>query len=98
MAVLYTERDIQKALHELRIKPEDDKVTGQEATRILSWRAKHEQGIEHKYLDSAIRRHVAQKNLMPYPVNKRFNRYKTEDVFEVPLVPKRGLKKSNVGA
>lgn len=93
MAVLYTKRDLQEALQELRIKPEDGKVTGHEATRILTWRARHEQGIDHTYLESAIRRHVAQGNLTPYPVNKRFNMYKTEDVFEVPLVPKRGLKR-----
>lgn len=95
MAVLYTDREIQKALRDLHIRPEDGKVTGQEATKILSWRAKHEQGIEHEYLSSAIRRHVSQGNLTPHPVNIRFNMYKTEDVFEVPLVPKRGLKKSN---
>ena len=91
MAVLYTRKQMQDALKELSIKPVDGMVTGQEAARILTWRAKHEQGITHEYLDSAVRRHVQSKHLKPYPVNTRFNMYKVEDIFDLSLVPKRGI-------
>ena len=92
MTVLYTPEQIQVALRDLRIKPQHGKVTGREAAAILSWRAKQENRIEHKYLDSAVRHHVERGNLKAYPVNRRFNMYKVEDVFEIPLVPGRGLK------
>lgn len=92
MAVLYTPEEIQEALRRLRIKPKDGKVTGEEAARILSWRAKEEQGIEHAYPASAIRRHVERGNLnIAERVNPRFNLYLVEDIFELPLVPKRGI-------
>jgi hypothetical protein len=91
LAVLYTPEEIQKALLKLRIKPKEGMVTGKEAARILTWRAKEEQGVEHDYLDSAVRRHVERGNLKAYPVNTRFNMYKVEDVFDLPLVPKRGI-------
>lgn len=91
MAVLYTRKQIQDALKEMSIKPVDGMVTGQEAARILTWRAKHEQGITHEYLDSAVRRHVQRGHLTPYPVNIRFNMYKVEDIFDLSLVPKRGI-------
>lgn len=93
MAYLYTPKQIQEALIELRIKPNrDGMVTGQEAARILTWRAQAEQGIEHQYLDSAVRRHVQSGHLTPYPVNPRYNLYKVEDVFDLALVPRRGIR------
>ncbi len=93
MAVLYTRKQIQDALAELRILPIDGKVNGQEAARILTWRAKAEQGIEHVYTDVSIRRHVEQGNLkIAEKVNSRFNRYRVEDVFLLPISPHRGLK------
>jgi len=88
---LYTPEEIQKALLSLRIKPKEGKVTSKEAARILTWRAKEEQGVEHEYLDSAVRRHVERGNLKAHPVNARFNMYVVEDVFDLPLVPKRGI-------
>ena len=92
MAVLYTRKQIQDALKEMSIKPTNEgMVTGQEAARILTWRAKYEQGVTHEYLDSAVRRHVKSKHLKPYPVNTRFNLYKVEDIFDLSLVPKRGI-------
>ncbi len=45
MAILYTAKQIQEVLRELRIKPADGKVTTREAARILTWRAK----AEHLY-------------------------------------------------
>lgn len=91
MATLYTQKQIHNVLKALRIKPIDGKITTREAARILSWRAKAEQGIEHDYPDSAIRRHVQSGHLKPYPVSTRLNKYQVEDIFDLPLAPKRGL-------
>lgn len=92
MAVLYSRKQIQDALRELAIRPVNGNVTTREAARILSWRAKHEEGVDHVYPESAVRRHVQQENLkIAERKNPRFNLYKTEDVFELPLVPKRGI-------
>jgi hypothetical protein len=91
MVVLYTPEEIQAVLKELRIKPKNDKVTGREAARILTWRAKAEEGVTHIYPDSAIRRHVERKNLkIAEQVNTRLNLYQVEDIFELPLSPRRG--------
>ena len=91
MAVLYTAKQIQEILRELRIKPVEGKVTTREAARILTWRAKSEQDVQHDYPDSAVRRHVQQGNLkIAQQVNPRFNMYQVEDVFDLPLAPKRG--------
>jgi hypothetical protein len=92
MAVLYTVRDIEKALLQLRIKPDSGKVNTEEAARILSWRAKEEQGIVHRYNGSAVRRHVINKTIVPHPKNTRYNLYLVEDIFALPLVPRRGPK------
>lgn len=91
MAVLYTPKEIQEVLRELRIKPVDGKVTTLEAARIISWRAKAEQGIEHEYPASAVRRHIQRGHIKPIPVSTRLNMYKVEDVFELPLAPRRGI-------
>jgi len=95
MAVLYTAKEIQEVLQQLRIKPVGGKVTGREAARILTWRAKAEQGIHHVYPDSAVRRHVERGNLkIAEQKNARLNLYKVEDIFDLPLVPRRGIQQS----
>lgn len=92
MPVLYTAKEIQEVLRELRIKPKDGKVNGREAAQILTWRAKQEQGIEHIYLDSAIRSHVKYGNLkVAEQVNSRFNLYRVEDIFDLNLSPRKGI-------
>lgn len=92
MPVLYTAKEIQEVLRELRIKPKEGKVNGREAAQILTWRAKKEQGIEHTYLDSAIRSHVKYGNLkVAEQVNSRFNLYRVEDIFDLSLSPRRGI-------
>lgn len=97
MAYLYTRKQIQDALRELAIKPVDGKVTTREAARILSWRAMHEERIEHIYPESAVRRHVQQKNLkVAEQPNIRFNLYIAEDVFALPMVPKRGIAQQKI--
>lgn len=95
MAVLYTPRQIQDALKELRIKPIEGMVSTNEATRILSWRAKTEHGVEHTYNVSAIRRHVQMGNLVKTnPESTRLNKYRVEDIFDLPLAPKRGQRQA----
>ncbi|HZU01573.1 MAG TPA: hypothetical protein VFA10_18030 [Ktedonobacteraceae bacterium] len=91
MAFLYTKRDIEQALREERIKPQNGMVNTKEAARILSWRAKFEYDVKHDYPESVVRQHVARKNLkVAEKPNKRLNLFRVEEVFEVPLSPKRG--------
>lgn len=92
MAVLYTPEQIQGVLTKLRIKPVDGMVDTQEAARILTWRAEAEQGVKHTYTVGAVRRHVLKGNLKAVPESTRFNRYRTEDVFDLPLAPNRGKR------
>lgn len=92
MSVLYTTEEMQAALKELRIKPHAGKITSQEAACVLTWRAKAEQGAEHHYPATAIRQHVRRGNLkVAEALNPRFHLYRIEDVFDLPLVPRRGL-------
>lgn len=88
MAVLYTPKDIQKMLAELRIKPIDGKVTTQEAARILTQRAKEECGIEHTYTPTAVRRHIHGGHLNPERKSSRKNMYPVESIFDLPIKPR----------
>ena len=93
MAILYTNKELQDILRELRIKPKDGLVTTREAAHILTWRAKHEQEIEHAYPEAAVRRHVELGNLkIAEKKNKVANLFRFEDVLELPLSPRRGLR------
>ena len=91
MAKLYTDRQIAKALKELEIAPMNGKVNGNEAARILTWRAKQEQGIDFEYQDTALRQHVAQGHFEEGTVDpkSRGSRYPVEQVFVLPIAPKR---------
>lgn len=92
MARLYTTKEIQKALQELRIKPVKGNVTTKEAAEILTWRAKAEFNTDHTYPESAVRRRAQKGHISPAPEsNQRINLYKVEDVFDLSLFPKRGL-------
>ncbi len=92
MAILYTSKELQEILRGLRIKPKAGMVTTKEAAAILTWRAEHEQEIKHHYPESAVRRHVELGNLeIAGKKNKVANLFKFEDVFEVPLAPRRGI-------
>jgi hypothetical protein len=95
MAYFYTPEEIQVALEELRIKPLKETVTSQEAAKILTWRAKNEFGIDRTYNESAVRRHISLGNLKSVQPEKYMNRYKVEDVFELPITPRRGYKGLN---
>src|SRR6266567_3131228 len=89
MARLYTRKQINEVLKELQIKPLENKVTSQEAARILTWRAKHEHNMEHEYTDATVRRHVALGNLKDVKqVSTRHSLYSVDEVFELPLKPR----------
>ena len=103
MACLYEANQREGILRSLRIKPMKGRVTGDEAARILTWRAKEEYGILHEYAPSILRRHVKQGNLRAYPGTKlpedgksRKNLYDVESVFELSIAPRRGLGRKHV--
>lgn len=98
MAILYTPEDISKVLLELRIDPVDGKVDANEAARILTWRAKAEQNLEYEYTDDAVRQHVRMKHFEEGSIDrgKRGSRYPVDQVFKLPLSPKRRMGRKPV--
>jgi hypothetical protein len=89
MAKLYTAKQRNEALRSLEIKPKDDRVTGKEAAQILEWRAKQEFGIDRKYDDASLRKHVEKGNLKADPKNRK-SRYSVEEIFDLVIYPTRG--------
>src|SRR5438128_1730616 len=94
MPVLYTKRKINEVIKDLNIRTLDGRVDAEEAARILSWRAKREQGIEHEYKPNAVRKH--RDKLDPIHPSKedgtpntRVNLYLAEKVFDLDIEPKR---------
>lgn len=102
MARLYTEDEISAVLKTLRIAPENGKVNAEEAARILSWRAKEEQELDYEYQADTIRQHVRYKHFEVGTIDPkvRGSRYPVEQVFKLPLAPRRGLgrKQSEQGS
>ncbi len=104
MATLYTEKDMAKILRELRIAPEEGKVDGNEAAKILTWRAKQEYHVEYQYDNTTVRQHVRRGHFPEGTIdttNPRRNLYKVETVFRLPLAPRRGAsrrKQAEVGS
>lgn len=93
MAYLYTEKDILKTLKELRIAPENGKVDGAEAAKILSWRAKQEHDVNYQYDATAIRQHMKKGHFPEGAVTKasrRSNLYQVDIIFKLPISPRRG--------
>ena len=95
MARLYTDQEIEAALHALRIQPIRGLVNTKEAASILSWRATAEHGVDHIYPEAAVRRHVEKGNLSRAKSTGKRNLFKVEAVFLVPLSPNRGLKQQH---
>lgn len=95
MAYFYTPGEIQAALQEIRVKPFRGTVTSREAAKILTWRAKNEFGIDRIYGVAAVRRHITLGNLKSVQPERYMNRYKVEDVFELPITPRRGYQGPN---
>src|SRR6266581_4850231 len=94
MPVLYTKRKIHEIIKELNIRTIEGRVNADEAARILTWRAKHEQNIEHEYTPTSVRKH--KNKLDPiHPLkddgspNTRTNLYLAEKVFDLDIEPKR---------
>ena len=103
MARWYDPRQKIEILHSLGINALHGKVTGDEAARILTWRAKEEYGVTHKYTPSILRRHVESGNLQAYPGTKltedgksRKNLYDADAVFELEIAPRRGMGRKQV--
>ncbi len=100
MTRLYTVKQQQEILKSLAIKPKHGKITGKEASAILTWRAKEEAGVEHEYKPSILRRHVEKGNLVAHPGTKvtdkgesRKSLYEVEAIFDLSIEPNRGLKR-----
>lgn len=91
MATLYTDKQMAKALKELRIAPINGKVNAEEAARILSWRVKAEQEIDFEYKPDAIRQHVRYGNFEGLDPKERGSKYPIDQVFRLPLAPQRAM-------
>lgn len=87
MAKLYTPKQRSDVLKSLGIKSIDKKVTGDEAAKILTWRAQQEHNIVHIYNTASIRRHVHDGNI--HPGEGHGSRYPVEQVFDLPIAPMR---------
>lgn len=92
MAFLYTSEQIQEALKQLRIRPIQGMITTREAAKILTWRAKEEFDIDRAYNEAAVRRHIQLGNLIPVRPDDYIKRFNVEDIFDLPLAPRRGYK------
>lgn len=94
MATSYTEEEMAKAMQELHIAPEDGKVDGSEAAKIMTWRAKQEYGVDYEYTATAVRQHVKVGHLKEVDTsNPRRSRYPYVAIFQLPLAPRRGASR-----
>lgn len=97
MPVLYTKKEIHDALKELKIRTIEGRVNADEAARILSWRARKEQGVEHTYTPNNVRKHKEKLEAI-HPLktdgtpNTRTNLYLVERLFDLDLEPQRTNK------
>jgi hypothetical protein len=96
MAILYTSEDISRVLLELRIDPIDGNVDANEAARILTWRAKEEQGLEYEYTPDAVRQRTHRFKEGSIDRDKRGSRYPVDQVFKLPIYPKRRMGRKPV--
>jgi len=109
MTRYYDTDEIKRALHKLRIKPEDCEdesdgklatgwVDGAEAAKILTWRAKQDYKVDYQYDATAVRQHT-KKDRSHFPegtvraVSERRNLYQVAAVFALPISPKRGTSR-----
>lgn len=93
MARFYSSEDMQRILQKLGIKAVDNALTTRESAQVLTWRAKHENGVDYTYTSNSIRSRIQSKSLTPIGGNHRDNRnnkYTVEDIFALPLYPRRG--------
>lgn len=92
MARLYTTQEKMTALLELKIDARNNRVSGNEAARILSWRAKYERGIEHEYKVQTVLWHA--DKLGARLLSKRKHDYDLDLVFALDIEPSRGKQAS----
>jgi hypothetical protein len=95
MAKLYTMVQIKRVLQELAIVPVDGKINGDEAAKILTWRAEKEQNVIFQYQKTALRQHILQGHFQEGSVDpkSRGSRYPVAQVFVLPIAPKRRLNR-----
>lgn len=101
MARFYSTKEMHTVLKDLGIKPIENALNTREAAQVLTWRAKDEMGIEYTYSDTTVRSRVHTGSLNPVggrQRNSRYNTYKVEDVFSLPLYPRRGSGQRKQGA
>jgi len=94
MGAFYTDAKRKTALRHLHINPDSERVNSMQAARILSWRAKEEFGIEHKYTATAVRKHATKLDAQPDrkadgSPNLRQNTYDVKRLFEIDILPAR---------
>jgi|SRR5579862_3296495 len=95
MARYYTQQRMLAILHQLGISPVgvEQGISTEETARLLTWRAKAEQGIDYTYTSGTVRSRVFTNSLIPIggkQSTSRYNTYRMEDVFQLSLVPRRG--------
>jgi hypothetical protein len=82
-----------RILKQLGINPVNDAINTKEAASVLTWRAKEELDTDFTYTETAVRKRVHSGSLIPVGgknSKSRYNTYKMEDVFALPLFPTRG--------
>jgi len=95
MAKYYKPEEMYTALVNLGIQEKHGTINTQEAAKVLTWRAKAEYDVDNEYNVNAVRKRVATGALVPVGgvrQNSRYNTYKIEDVFTLPIFPTRGIQ------
>jgi len=93
VSILYSEKEVERVLATLRIKPDDNGlIDPHEAARILTWRALKEHKVVHVYVAASVLRFV-DKGVLAVAEQKgeRRRRYQSEDIFGLEIFPRRGL-------
>ena len=94
MPAFYTKKERKNALKQMHIHPDAERVNSMQASKILTWRAKQEYNVEHKYNATAVRKHVDKLDVKPAikrdgGINTRQNTYSTKKLFEIDILPAR---------
>ncbi len=87
----YAPSRIKEVLDILDIEPyKTNRVDGNQAAKILTWRLKAEMQADRTYTIEALRRRVKTKALrVAEQINPRLNLYDVRDIFELSLMPAR---------
>jgi hypothetical protein len=92
----YTEEEMLQIMRELHIAPQEGKLTGSEAAKILTWRAEHEFQVIYQYDAGTLRQHVRagylQKDALD-TTHPRRTLYPYQLVFQLPISPRRGASR-----